>query len=1038
MLKFINLKNLTAKTLISILMIGGLVTLDSANNHAFANDESPDTINLTGTVRDFKDDHPDFEREEGDVSSDGTEFKYGLDKGITTNNLGLDQKPVYAGGSFSTTNKANFDQWYRDVAGVNQKQNFDITLTKQDNGVYRYENTDFFPINGEMMGNEGRNKNFHFTYELHTRFTYNGGEVFNFRGDDDVWVYINGKKVIDIGGVHNAKDANVNLDEVADEIGLEVGKSYTLDFFFAERHTTKSNLIIETTLELETAPEVSGNNACILDWSEVLAADPDGWVTDGGSNGSRDDLYRVYYHAPSGKYVKVTVDQRWGWGGAADSDNDPYPYSPKIVDYSKWGTGGFDGEDMFLFSLKTQKNQVNRLTVEFFNDSQLTDKANVSNLNFTLTDLDGAGNNEARENIIVSAENSFGSTVPLKFYKPEGSVIKDAWINGGSVLGKKNGVGGAEGNIAPVLLGDTHKVEIAYQLAPNSKEKNQVRHMYISDLAWCGEAVNVTPTEEVDIEEITNPDSGEDNTANSGDGDTTSITLDSDGNGILDVNELNPNEDPDGDEIANIYDPDDDGNGISDADEIANEDPDGDGIVNSDDPDDDNDGVDDVDEIDVVDPSNFVNTDEGLNPDGTVDPDDRPDYQDPDDDNDGIDDIDEMEEDPSTPNDPSTPDNPPKKKPTDPDNDGKPSHKDKDSDNNGILDQNETFGTSTGEANSTNPLDYDRDGDTKPDYLDLDDDNDGIADVFELYSADNLLTNSVAEENNGLPYPPINGLSSEDIKFSFGANAPNFDSSIEPASALEPDYHDLDSDGDSIYDKYEVSNGGNFATPPVNTDVDFDGGDFDPDYLDLDSDADGISDEIEGSVETVGSAPRNSDNLGTDSELNYPKDYDDGKPDFQDIDSDDNGKLDKDEVIFDGEFIELTISGTNTIPDFQNLDDDGDGIADIIEIGANPAEPINSDQTDNYNDEIPDYQDTDSDNDGIDDVNEAFPEDGETGTTITVTTPDGVLKTITLKDSDENGTIIPGTPVLGTPSIRIEETTGSVDKFDYQTFNAAD
>ncbi|MDJ0589675.1 MAG: hypothetical protein QNJ72_06710, partial [Pleurocapsa sp. MO_226.B13] len=32
----------------------------------------------------------------------------------------------------------------------------------------------------------------------------------------------------------------------------------------------------------ETTPEVGGDNARILDWSEVLAADPDGWVTDSG------------------------------------------------------------------------------------------------------------------------------------------------------------------------------------------------------------------------------------------------------------------------------------------------------------------------------------------------------------------------------------------------------------------------------------------------------------------------------------------------------------------------------------------------------------------------------------------------------------------------------------------------------------------------------------------------------------------------------------------------------------------------------------
>ena len=205
-----------------------------------------ESITLIGSVRDFKDKHPDFERSPGDNG-----FKFGLDKGITTADLGADLNPVYTGNSFSTTTKENFDQWYNDVPGVNMGIEYPITFNKQDNGVYRYSNSNFFPIDNKLFGNQGRSHNYHFTYELHTRFTYNGGETFNFSGDDDVWVYINGKKVIDIGGVHSKIDASVDLDAVASEIGIEIGETYDLDFFFAERHTTQSNFTIETNLLLE-------------------------------------------------------------------------------------------------------------------------------------------------------------------------------------------------------------------------------------------------------------------------------------------------------------------------------------------------------------------------------------------------------------------------------------------------------------------------------------------------------------------------------------------------------------------------------------------------------------------------------------------------------------------------------------------------------------------------------------------------------------------------------------------------------------------
>jgi fibro-slime domain-containing protein len=141
------------------------------------------------------------------------------------------------------------------VSGVNQSKEYPIVLEKQTNGTYKYQNNNFFPINGQLFGNYSNNKNFHFTYELHTQFTYKGGETFIFSGDDDVWVYINGKKVIDLGGVHGSQTQNVNLDS----LGLTAGQSYDLDFFFAERHTTESNFTITTNIALEPAPSPDGD-----------------------------------------------------------------------------------------------------------------------------------------------------------------------------------------------------------------------------------------------------------------------------------------------------------------------------------------------------------------------------------------------------------------------------------------------------------------------------------------------------------------------------------------------------------------------------------------------------------------------------------------------------------------------------------------------------------------------------------------------------------------------------------------------------------
>ena len=207
-------------------------------------DSTPETLTLSGTIRDFMASHPDFEGAGG------------VDPNIAAATIGPDRKPVYASDTTTptTSGEENFDQWYRDVPDVNLSTEHAITLDRvpdSDPPVYRYASNSFFPIDNQLWGNAGQPHNYWFTYELHNSFTYQGGEVFNFTGDDDVWVFINDQKVIDLGGVHPALSASVNLDDVADRLGLVEGETYSFDMFFAERHTTASNFIAETSIILE-------------------------------------------------------------------------------------------------------------------------------------------------------------------------------------------------------------------------------------------------------------------------------------------------------------------------------------------------------------------------------------------------------------------------------------------------------------------------------------------------------------------------------------------------------------------------------------------------------------------------------------------------------------------------------------------------------------------------------------------------------------------------------------------------------------------
>ncbi len=227
---------------------------------------------ISGIFRDWKLDEASF-------FNDPTGHKDGGSTDMVQRQLtGPDFKPKKTTDASVNTKWADsLNTWFVTKKFANNTENdtcIDLTLEKSDDGRWTFDSDKmggFFPLDSFNDSNNikyydridpkdptGKMRNFHFTMEMHMQFIYHQGAglEFQFRGDDDVWIFVNNTLAIDLGGLHERASATLRLDQDRTKLGLVDGQSYTMDIFYCERNPVSSNLLIRTTMDLHNSDEL--------------------------------------------------------------------------------------------------------------------------------------------------------------------------------------------------------------------------------------------------------------------------------------------------------------------------------------------------------------------------------------------------------------------------------------------------------------------------------------------------------------------------------------------------------------------------------------------------------------------------------------------------------------------------------------------------------------------------------------------------------------------------------------------------------------
>lgn len=172
-----------------------------------------------------------------------------------------DYSVQFGGSIFGGSEKRFLRKVYKDYTLEFARKGDTYTLNgvrNKDNGWVTGAGNNFYPLNSVKPSYEdserGNNNYFGMRYDVTFKIgDYVGPLNYKFTGDDDLWVVLDGKKiVIDLGGIHSAATGNVDLWQyIGDKENLteaQKQQTHTLTILYMERGAGASNCQMEFTL----------------------------------------------------------------------------------------------------------------------------------------------------------------------------------------------------------------------------------------------------------------------------------------------------------------------------------------------------------------------------------------------------------------------------------------------------------------------------------------------------------------------------------------------------------------------------------------------------------------------------------------------------------------------------------------------------------------------------------------------------------------------------------------------------------------------